>query len=360
MKRILLLTLCIIIGLATATARKKPQPRLLRGDLEAGYYCIQTSRTETGFAYVGQLQMPEGFRNSEANGAALQLCWSLTSPWSIPEKPDSETARYIFRFEPTNTSYNKTDEHLYSIKNLGYQRYVQFPWHGLYICATTTTQPECLFGVRKSERLAGGYTIEVVNSDKYRFLHTSRDVNSVVKWTEDELPSHWRLIPVSDDFAEEAYRIFNPKAESAILPHEEGRICEAPTEVATANVLDTIVASYPDQKLFVMLWNSWDSNSVDMFERTKSIRKSLKLQGVKLVFITDETSSIYDWIEQVKELEGDHYRIPTFEGTRFQGETIEVVPTMAGYNHGRWIIEQGNTVYTARKSINNILNHLEE
>ncbi|MDO4211269.1 MAG: hypothetical protein Q4D23_06095 [Bacteroidales bacterium] len=364
MKRILILTLCLIIGLTTATARKKHQPSPQSGGVGgglSGYYFLQATRAETGFAYVGQLQMPEGFIGSGANSAALQLCWSLTSPWSIPDKPDNETARYIFRFECTNNTYGLTGENLYSIQNLGYQRYLMFPG-ALYVCAPTSTTPKHLFAVRESEVLDDGFTIEFPTSDKYSCLHPSRDVNSVVKWSADEEHSHWRLIPVSDDFAQEAFRIFNPAAESATLPHEEGRICETPLGVTTDNILDAIVSKYPDQKVFVMLWNTWDDNSSIMFERMKSVRRSLKVNGVQLVFITDETSSVYDWIEQAKELEGDHYRIPSFEGTRFMGEPIEVVPTMAAYNpaHGRWVIEHGNTIYTATPSINNILNHLEE
>lgn len=362
MKRILILTLCLIVGIVSTQARKKRQPAPEpQGALPAGYYFLQTTRSETGFAYVGQVQMPEGVVGSDANSAALQLCWSLTSPWSIPDKPDCETARFIFRFECTNNTYALTGERLYSIQNLGYQRYLMFPG-GLYFCAPTSTTPKHLFAVRESEVLDDGFTIEFPTSDKYSCLHPSRDVNSVVKWSADEVHSHWRLIPVSDDFAQESFRIFNPAAESATLPHEEGRICETPLGATTDNILDAIVSKYPDQKVFVMLWNTWDDNSSILFERMKSVRRSLKVNGVQLVFITDETSSVYDWIEQAKQLEGDHYRIPTFVGTRFMGEPIEVVPTMAAYNpaHARWVIEHGNTIYTATPSINNILNHLEE
>lgn len=386
MKRILLLTLCLIVGLTTASARKKkavpstpttttstpPDGGSWRG---AGYYFLQTTRSETGFAYVGQVQMPEGIRGTYTNSDALRLCWSFTQPWSIPEKPDRETARYIFRFEPVpNMTYSDdgNNEPYYSIQNLGYGRYVTFP-EGLYLALPTATTPHnSLFLIRPSKMLEGGFTINFTTGI-YTCLHTSRDVNTVVEWDEKELASHWRFIPVEEAYAQEAFRIFNPLTQSSVIPTEDGRICETPTtvpaaspagstEVTPATVLDAILSQYRGQKTLLVVWNAWDRNSQEVFERTKSMRKSLQAKGVKLIFVTDETTSVYDWLDQVKELGGDHYRIPTFAGTRLGGAPLEVVPTMLITNtdHTDYAITPGCTGYSTTESIGVILNFFEE
>lgn len=385
MKRILLLTLCLIVGLTTATARKKLQPPPEpQGVLPAGYYFLQTTRTETGFAYVGQVQMPEGIRGTYTNSDALRLCWSFTQPWSIPEQPDRETARYIFRFEQVpNMTYSDGDvsEPYYSIQNLGYGRYVTFP-EGLYLALPTATTPRnSLFLIRPSEMLEGGFTINFTTGI-YDCLHASRDVNTVVEWDAKELASHWRIIPVDEAYAQEAFRIFNPLTQSSVIPTEDGRICETPTtwtpeaapvtepatvpeasaEVIPATVLDAILSQYRGQKTLLIVWNAWDRNSQEVFERTKSMRKSLQAKGVKLVFVTDETTSVYDWLDQVKELSGDHYRIPTLAGTRLGGAPLEVIPSMLITNtdHADYAVTLGCTGYSTTENIGVILNFFEE
>lgn len=365
MKRILLLTLCLIVGFTTATARKKRQPAPEpQGALTAGYYFLQTTRTETGFAYVGQVQMPEGIRGTYTNSDALRLCWSFTQPWSIPEQPDRETARYIFRFEPvSNMAYSDDgkSEPYYSIQNLGYGRYVTFP-EGLYLALPTATTPHnSLFLIRPSEMLEDGFTINFTTGI-YDCLHASRDVNTVVEWDNKELASHWHLIPVDDAYAQEAFRIFNPLTQSSVIPTEDGRICETPADVTTATILDAIVSQYRGQKTLLIVWNAWDRNSQEVFERTKSMRKSLQAKGVKLVFVTDETTSVYDWLDQVKELGGDHYRIPTLAGTHLGGAPLEVIPSMLITNtdHTDCAVTLGCTGYNTTESIGIILNHFEE
>lgn len=376
MKRILLLTLCLIVGLTSASARKKKatpsspttstSTPLDGGSWRgAGYYFLQTTRTETGFAYVGQVQMPEGILGTYTNSDALRLCWSFTQPWNIPEQPDRETARYIFRFEQVpNMTYSDDDgnnEPYYSIQNLGYGRYVSFP-EGLYLALPTATTPHnSLFLIRPSKMLEDGFTINFTTGI-YTCLHTSRDVNTVVEWDEKELASHWRFIPVEEAYAQEAFRIFNPLTQSSVIPTEDGRICETPTEVTPATILDAILSQYRGQKTLLVIWNAWDRNSQDVFERTKSMRKSLQAKGVKLVFVTDETTSVYDWLDQVKELGGDHYRIPTLAGTRLGGAPLEVIPIMLITNtdHTDYAITPGCTGYSTTENIGVILNFFED
>lgn len=307
-------------------------------DSLSGYYVLSSARTDVNAMYVGQVQMPIGFQGSHDIEDAFHACWKRG--WSLPDEPDSETARYIFRIEPTrHPSNGKPQPGHYSIQNLGYGRYLKLPGALFHACPTTT-MPEETFEILPSDKLAGHFTLHgcmvdtinavhedgsigyIMQTSIISYLHPSADVNSVVQWSSDEIPSHWRLIPVSKAYADEAFRIFNPKAESPQIRMEEGHICEAP-DVRPEELLSAIVSRYAGSPVFAFIWRgqrdaSEDSyfceNMTDYMLHASGMLNTLRENGVKLVFVTDESMPVYDWLEIVKITEGDHYRVASLDG----------------------------------------------
>lgn len=286
-------------------------------DTFSGYYVLSSARSESNAMYVGQLQAPIGFVGSDDFKNALQVCWRRN--WSLPEKPDRETARYIFRIEPsaTNPSTDATEAPSYTLQNLGYSRYVRHAAKLYHPCPTTTTIEDA-YDIQPSDSIEGAYTLGSKNLHmEQKYLHASNDVNSVVMWIMDGPGSQWRLIPVGEDYAQEAYRIFNPLYESPKLNLNHGHICETP-EAEPDAVVDSIVSLYNGEPVFVFVWKKHNSSAEYFEEMTQDFMahsegtfQVMREYGLKLVFITDETFPVYDWLEIAEATEGDHYRVPS-------------------------------------------------
>lgn len=285
--------------------------------IPAGYYMLTNQRSTENAMYVGQVQSPTGFVSSTDNLNALQLCWRRF--WTLPEVPDRETARYIFRIEQCADS-------LYTLQNLGYNRYVRMP-SGIYHACPTTTTPEEKFEIKPSTLFEDYYTLHGTSANSiYSYVHASNDLNSVVEWEYNSDASHWRLIPVEEAYAQEAYRIFNPYHESAQLSTNPGHICDAP-DVTSEALADTIVSLYKGKPAFVFAWKNTEDpdfyvqQTKYFFEHARSTFQIMRESGIQLVFITDEDFPIYDWLEIVKINEGDHYRVPSLAEFTFTDNT---------------------------------------
>lgn len=330
----------------------------------SGYYILSNPRSENNAMYVGQVKMPLGFVNSEANEFALHACWERF--WTIPDVPTSEVARYIFRIERAHSSRRlKRQPNEYTIQNLGFGRYLMLPYY-IYHAAETTTLPEETFLISPSDSLSGYYTLQgtkkvisiytyskdaehegstykqtvtipatdslglqllnngfTITSGDQNYLHASNDINSIVRWSSDQHASHWRLIPIDEAYAREAYEIFNPKAETSEITLPQGHICEAP-DAAPEHVLDSIVSRYRGIPLAVFMWNGEDTDLSEWAEHMRGTLKLIDDLGGKSIFITDETTSVYDWLNLVKSIGGDHYRIPRLHVQEIDGPRIKV------------------------------------
>lgn len=286
--------------------------------LPSGYYVLSNWRTPKNAMYVGQVQVPIGFTGSNDNLNALQVCWQRSMV--LPDEPNRETARYIFRIEQCADS-------LYTLQNLGYGRYVKMP-KGIYHASPTTTTPEEKFEIKPSPRFEDHFTLRGASVHwPFAYLHASHDINSVVEWTDDSDASHWRITPVEEAYAQEAYRIFDPYHESTQLPTTPGHICDLP-EAAPEAVVDSIYSSYKGKPAFVFVWKKpknagayFEKEAKEFMEHASNTFQIMRESGVKMIFITDESFPIYDWLEIVKTTEGDHYRVPSLMDFTFTGET---------------------------------------
>lgn len=356
MKKILPLLALVSVLLAFARCAAPKQ------DL-SGYYVLSNTRSENNAMFVGQVKMPIGFVNSDANDFALHACWERF--WTFPDEPTSEVARYIFRIERARSSRRlKRQPNEYTIQNLGYGRYLMLP-HDLYHACSTSTMPEETFLIAPSDSLSGHYTVQgtkkvssnVLYSKEVRYgdgtyiststlsendtllgkhliengytatplnqtyLHASNDNNSVVRWSSDELASHWRFTPVEEAYALDAFEIFNPKAETSEIELPQGHICEAP-DAAPDHILDSIVSRYRGTPLAVFMWNGEDTDIRQWAEHMRGTFKLIDDVGGKSIFITDETTSVYEWLDLVKSIGGEHYRIPRIHVQKIDGPYV--------------------------------------
>lgn len=378
MKKIfpLLALLCAVLAFARCAAPKQ--------DL-CGYYVLSNPRTESNAMYVGQVKIPSGFSNTESNDYALQACWERS--WTLPTQPDAETARYIFRIDRPAASRRaaRRQPNDYTIQNLGYARYLQTP-ELLYRPVCTTTTPCDTFEILPSDLLRSHYTLRGKRSVAKRFyavrehygerrsgrhsktladttgynliakgftvtqmddsyLHASNDLNTVVRWTADISPSHWRLNPVPEAYALDAFRAFNPKAETSLIDLPQGHICAAP-DVSPAQLLDSIISRYQGSWVYLVTSNA--ALGAHSSESARGLLKTVGELGGKIVFVSDESASVYDWLEFVKACGGDHYRVPTLPESA--SEVTEQMPYVAHHYVydalgvcRRHTIQKGNT-----------------
>lgn len=337
----------------------------------SGYYILSNPRSESNAMYVGQVKMPLGYVNSDANDFALHACWERF--WTFPDVPTSDVARYIFRIERARSTRRlKRQPNEYTIQNLGYGRYLMLPYY-IYHAVETSTVPEETFLIAPSDSLSGYYTLQgtkkvhsfytyskdaehegstykqtctisdadtllgrqllengfTITSGDQIYLHASNDINSIVRWSSDEHASHWRLTPIDKAYARDAYEIFNPKAETSEIPLPQGHICEAP-DAAPEHVLDSIVSRYHGTPLAVFMWNGEDTDLSEWAEHMRGTLKLINDLGGKSIFITDETTSVYDWLNLVKSIGGDHYRVPRLHVQEIDGPHISAESAETG------------------------------
>lgn len=371
MKRYFTITLCLIVTCLSLSAKTKVTNT--EYPIAAGYYFLQTPRSESGFAYVGQVHMPSTVVARDDNNDLYRLCWSLERGFTIPEHPNCNTAAYIFRFIPDGAmrdtlnvkanireiqpgadliSYSQShtpiviDHPGYHIQNLGTGRYIMSP-EGIYHAARTSTTPEEYFYVRRSEMLQDGFTIRGGNPCKklegMAYLHSASDVNAVVNWGDFEQPSHWRLIPVSEEYAMDAFRIYSPQHQAEEDITSPGKVCNAPTNadgtpLASSGIIPAIVRQYLGQPVCLIVWSGNNGFSYSAIDRTRAYMHGIKGKGVKVVYVTDEGTDIYRWLNLIKVIDADHYRVPSLQGYKVGDAINGTIPAIYTFD------PQGNCI----------------
>lgn len=371
MKRYFLIALCIATTCLSLSA--KPKVTNKEYPIAAGYYFLQTTRSESGFAYVGQVHMPATVVARDDNNDLFRLCWSLERGFTIPEHPNCNTAAYIFRFIPDATardtlnvkanireiqpgadliSYSQSrtpiviDHPGYHIQNLGTGRYIKSP-EGIYHAARITSTPEEYFYVRHSEMLQDGFTIRGGKPCKklegMAYLHSASDVNAVVNWGDFEQPSHWRLIPVSEEYAMDAFRIYNPQHQAEEMLTTPGKLCNVPTNadgtpIQPSDIIPAIVGQYSGKPICLIVWSGNNGFSYSAIDRSRAKMRSIKEKGVMVVYVTDESTDIYRWLNLVKGIDADHYRVPSLQDYRVGDDINGTIPAIYTFD------PQGNCI----------------
>lgn len=65
---------------------------------------------------------------------------------------------------------------------------------------------------------------------------------------------------------------------------------------------------------------------------------SIKGKGVKVVYVTDEGTDIYRWLNLIKVIDADHYRVPSLQGYKVGDATSGTIPAIYTFD------PQGNCI----------------
>ena len=82
-------------------------------------------------------------------------------------------------------------------------------------------------------------------------------------------------------------------------------------DVTGDKLLQHIVSEHPGKAVFFDLWATWCGPCMRGIEAMEPLKKELEGKDVVFVYLTDESSFMKDWTENVLKIPGLHYRIPT-------------------------------------------------
>ncbi len=86
-----------------------------------------------------------------------------------------------------------------------------------------------------------------------------------------------------------------------------GFVIEATPNVKKDKVLETIVAKYKGQVIFVDIWATWCGPCISAMKTIKPIKPEMKEKGVVSLYISGETSPKGKWVEMLPSIGGIHY-----------------------------------------------------
>lgn len=82
-------------------------------------------------------------------------------------------------------------------------------------------------------------------------------------------------------------------------------------DVPGHQLLQTIAAQYPGKAVFFDLWATWCGPCMNGIQAMEPMKATLKGRDVVFVYLTNESSPLDQWSEQVLRIPGQHYRIPS-------------------------------------------------
>ena len=88
----------------------------------------------------------------------------------------------------------------------------------------------------------------------------------------------------------------------------EDRMMPVP-DVPGDELLQTIVSQHPGKAVFFDLWATWCGPCMKGIEKMEPLKEKLKGKDIVFVYITDESSPLAEWSEQVLKIPGLHYRV---------------------------------------------------
>lgn len=87
---------------------------------------------------------------------------------------------------------------------------------------------------------------------------------------------------------------------------------EMPTpNVPAEQLLQTIVSQHPGKVVFFDLWATWCGPCMRGIQAMEPLKEELKEKDVVFIYLTNESSPLNEWSEQVLRVPGLHYRIPS-------------------------------------------------
>ena len=82
-------------------------------------------------------------------------------------------------------------------------------------------------------------------------------------------------------------------------------------DVPGSELLEHIVAQHPGKAVFFDLWATWCGPCCEGIRLMEPLKERLKGKDIVFIYITDESSPVNEWNQQVLNIPGLHYRIPS-------------------------------------------------
>lgn len=90
-------------------------------------------------------------------------------------------------------------------------------------------------------------------------------------------------------------------------------------DVPADQLLDAIVAQHPGKAVFFDFWATWCVPCMNGIRAMEPMKEEMKDRNVVFVYMTDESSPMKEWSEQVIRIPGLHYRIPSSLWSKIPG-----------------------------------------
>lgn len=145
------------------------------------------------------------------------------------------------------------------------------------------------------------------------FLQDMETVSKIIKkgnnqealTAEDEK----KLSEASTPYYKEVYTLLfekNKRIQEEALA-KGGFVIEATPNVAEDKILESIIAKYKGQAVFVDFWATWCGPCLGAMKTIKPIKPEMKEKGVVSIYISGETSPKGKWMNMLPDIGGIHY-----------------------------------------------------
>jgi len=107
-----------------------------------------------------------------------------------------------------------------------------------------------------------------------------------------------------------------------------GFIIEPTPDVANDRILESIIAKYKGQVVFVDFWATWCGPCLNAMKTIKPIKPEMKEKGVVSIYISGETSPKGKWTSMLPDIGGIHYYLTDAQWTAmYKKYKIDGIPT---------------------------------